>query len=146
QGVAEGARLVTGGGRPASCPKGWFVEPTLFADVDNSMTIAREEIFGSVLAVIPHDGDDDAVRIANDSDYGLSAAVPCAPPHRAPGARGGPGPHKGRHRAGPRRALRRLQGERRRPPERHRRSRGVPRDQDPDRPRRGVVPSTRGAP
>ena len=83
KGVAEGARLVTGGGRPASEPKGWFVEPTLFADVDNSMTIAREEIFGPVLAVIPYDGDDDAVRIANDSDYGLSGAVTSASEERA---------------------------------------------------------------
>ena len=83
QGVAEGARLVIGGGRPADCPKGWFVEPTLFADVDNSMTIAREEIFGPVLCVIPYEGDDEAVRIANDSDYGLSAAVTSGSEERA---------------------------------------------------------------
>ncbi|HET6950378.1 MAG TPA: aldehyde dehydrogenase family protein [Acidimicrobiales bacterium] len=75
KGVEEGARLVLGGGRPAHLPKGWFVEPTLFADVDNSMTIAREEIFGPVLAVIPYVDEDDAVRIANDSPYGLSGAV-----------------------------------------------------------------------
>jgi aldehyde dehydrogenase (NAD+) len=84
-GVAEGARLVTGGGRPERCPKGWFVEPTLFADVDNSMTIAREEIFGPVLSVIPYENDDDAVRIANDSEYGLSAAVTSASEERARG-------------------------------------------------------------
>ena len=59
KGVDEGARLVVGGGKPAHLPKGWFVEPTLFADVDNSMTIAQEEIFGPVLVVIAHDGDDD---------------------------------------------------------------------------------------
>ena len=56
-------------------PKGFFVEPTMFTDVDNSMTIAQEEIFGPVLVVIPFDDDDDAVRIANQSSYGLSGAV-----------------------------------------------------------------------
>src|SRR5690606_37299628 len=54
---------------------GWYVEPTLFADVDNSMTIAQEEIFGPVLSLIPYDTEDDAVAIANDSDYGLSGSV-----------------------------------------------------------------------
>jgi betaine-aldehyde dehydrogenase len=75
KGVEEGARLVTGGGRPEGLDSGWFVEPTLFADVDNSMTIAQEEIFGPVLAVIPYDTEDDAVRIANDSVYGLAGSV-----------------------------------------------------------------------
>jgi aldehyde dehydrogenase (NAD+) len=75
KGVAEGATLALGGGRPASLPKGWFVEPTLFVDVDNSMTIAQEEIFGPVLVAIPYEDDDDAVRIANDSVYGLSGGV-----------------------------------------------------------------------
>ena len=75
RGKGEGATLVTGGGRPAHLPKGWFVEPTLFVDVDNSMTIAQEEIFGPVLAVIPYDDDDDAVRIANESNYGLSGGI-----------------------------------------------------------------------
>lgn len=75
KGKAEGAKLVVGGGRPAHLPKGWFVEPTLFIDVDNSMTIAQEEIFGPVLAVIPYDDDEDAIRIANDSKYGLSGGV-----------------------------------------------------------------------
>ncbi|MEJ7583683.1 MAG: aldehyde dehydrogenase family protein [Acidimicrobiales bacterium] len=74
-GREEGARLVTGGGVPAHLPKGYFVEPTLFADVDNAMTIAREEIFGPVLVMIPFDDDDDAVRIANDSPYGLSGMI-----------------------------------------------------------------------
>jgi aldehyde dehydrogenase (NAD+) len=69
----EGARLVTGGGRPAG--RGWFVEPTVFADVTNDQTIAREEVFGPVLSVIPYDGEEDAVRIANDSDYGLGGSV-----------------------------------------------------------------------
>jgi aldehyde dehydrogenase (NAD+) len=75
RGKEEGATLVTGGGRPAHLPKGWFVEPTLFIDVDNSMTIAQEEIFGPVLAVIPYDDDDDAVHIANESQYGLSGGI-----------------------------------------------------------------------
>jgi aldehyde dehydrogenase (NAD+) len=75
RGVAEGARLVVGGGIPRHLPEGFFVQPTLFADVDNDMTIAREEIFGPVLVVIPHEGDDDAVRIANDNQYGLSGGV-----------------------------------------------------------------------
>jgi aldehyde dehydrogenase (NAD+) len=75
RGISEGATLALGGGRPEDQPRGWFVEPTLFTDVDNSMTIAREEIFGPVLVVIPFEDDDDAVRIANDSDYGLGGAV-----------------------------------------------------------------------
>jgi len=75
KGEQEGARVVTGGGVPAHLPRGFFVEPTLFADVDNAMTIAREEIFGPVLVVIAYDGDDDAVRIANDSPYGLSGNI-----------------------------------------------------------------------
>jgi len=83
QGVREGARLVLGGGRPADMPRGYFVEPTLFADVDNSMTIAREEIFGPVLVVIPFEDDDDAVRIANDNAYGLNASVTSASEERA---------------------------------------------------------------
>jgi aldehyde dehydrogenase (NAD+) len=83
RGQQEGAKLVVGGGRPAHLPKGWFVEPTLFADVDNSMRIAQEEIFGPVLCVIAYDDDDDAVRIANDSAYGLSGGVFSADEERA---------------------------------------------------------------
>jgi betaine-aldehyde dehydrogenase len=71
----EGARVTTGGGRPQALERGWFVEPTVFADVDNGMRIAQEEIFGPVLSVIPYTDDADAVRIANDSDYGLSGSV-----------------------------------------------------------------------
>jgi aldehyde dehydrogenase (NAD+) len=74
-GRAEGARVVCGGGVPEHLPTGCYVEPTLFADVDNSMTIAQEEIFGPVLVVIPFEDDDDAVRIANDSPYGLSGVI-----------------------------------------------------------------------
>jgi aldehyde dehydrogenase (NAD+) len=73
-GVEEGARLVTGGGRPAVEP-GWYVQPTLFAAVDNAMTIAREEIFGPVAAVIPYHDEAEAVALANDSEYGLAGAV-----------------------------------------------------------------------
>ncbi len=83
KGLSEGARLVVGGGRPEHLPVGWYVEPTLFADVDNSMTIAQEEIFGPVLVVIPYDDEDDAVRIANDSPYGLSGAVSAQSEERA---------------------------------------------------------------
>jgi aldehyde dehydrogenase (NAD+) len=74
-GKKEGARLACGGGRPAGFPKGWYVEPTVFVDVENRMRIAQEEIFGPVLAVIPYDDEADALRIANDSDYGLSGSV-----------------------------------------------------------------------
>ena len=74
-GVEQGARLVTGGKRPAGLNRGYFIEPTLFADVNNDMTIAREEIFGPVVCRIPYDDEDDAVRIANDSIYGLSGSV-----------------------------------------------------------------------
>ncbi|HEX4218046.1 MAG TPA: aldehyde dehydrogenase [Acidimicrobiales bacterium] len=74
-GQDEGAKIALGGGRPQGLEKGWFVEPTLFVDVDNSMRIAQEEIFGPVLSVIPYDSDDDAVSIANDSDYGLCGGV-----------------------------------------------------------------------
>ncbi len=83
KGQEEGAKLVAGGGRPAHLPRGWFVEPTLFVDVDNSMAIAREEIFGPVLCVIPYEDDDDAVRIANESNYGLSGGVFSASEDRA---------------------------------------------------------------
>lgn len=75
-GRQEGARLVTGGtGMPDGVERGWYVRPTLFADADNGMRIAREEIFGPVLTVIGYRDDDDAVRIANDSDYGLAGSV-----------------------------------------------------------------------
>ncbi|MHB8438069.1 MAG: aldehyde dehydrogenase [Acidimicrobiales bacterium] len=75
-GQEEGAKVAVGGSRPAGLDKGWFVEPTLFVDVDNSMRIAQEEIFGPVIAVIAYEGGDDAaVGIANDSSYGLCGSV-----------------------------------------------------------------------
>lgn len=83
RGKAEGARLVLGGGRPAHLERGFYVEPTLFADVENTMSIAQEEIFGPVLVVIAYDDDDDAVRIANESDYGLSGGIFSATDGRA---------------------------------------------------------------
>ncbi len=79
----EGARLVTGGKVPAHFPKGFYVEPTIFADVRPESTLAQEEVFGPVLAIIPFDDDDDAVRIANQSIYGLSGAVASADEARA---------------------------------------------------------------
>ncbi len=76
KGIDEGARVVAGGlGRPDGHEKGYFVKPTVFADVTNDMTIAQEEIFGPVLSIIGYDDDDDAVRIANDSNYGLAGGV-----------------------------------------------------------------------
>jgi acyl-CoA reductase-like NAD-dependent aldehyde dehydrogenase len=75
KGVQEGATLVTGGGRPKHLDRGWFVEPTVFANVDNGATIAQEEIFGPVLSVIPAADEQDAIRIANDTIYGLNSAV-----------------------------------------------------------------------
>jgi len=84
QGVAEGATLVTGGtGRPDGITKGFFVKPTVFSNVHNDMTIAREEIFGPVLCLIPYEDDDDAVQIANDSPYGLSGFVSSSNVERA---------------------------------------------------------------
>ena len=75
KGVDEGATLATGGGRPAHLDRGWFVEPTVFGNVDNGSTIAQEEIFGPVLSVIPADDEQHAVQIANDTIYGLNASV-----------------------------------------------------------------------
>jgi aldehyde dehydrogenase (NAD+) len=82
-GTAEGARLACGGGRPAHLGSGYFVEPTLFVDVDNSMTVAQDEIFGPVGVVIPFDSEEEAVAIANDSRYGLAASIWHPKPTRA---------------------------------------------------------------
>ncbi|WP_321325473.1 aldehyde dehydrogenase [uncultured Parasphingorhabdus sp.] len=75
QGVKEGATLVTGGKRPAHLDRGYFIEPTIFANVNNGMRIAQEEFFGPVLVVIPYDDIDHAIEIANDSEFGLAGAV-----------------------------------------------------------------------
>lgn len=81
-GQEEGAKVVTGGGRPSGLGKGYYVEPTVFASVDNKMRIAQEEIFGPVLSVIPYDSVDQAVAIANDSIYGLSGGVWAGDPEK----------------------------------------------------------------
>lgn len=83
QAIAEGGTFACGGGRPADRDVGYFIEPTVIAGLDNDARTAREEIFGPVLTVIAHDGDEDAVRIANDSPYGLSGTVYGADPDRA---------------------------------------------------------------
>jgi aldehyde dehydrogenase (NAD+) len=84
KGIEEGATLVAGGlGSPSGFEKGYFVKPTVFANVRNDMTIAQEEIFGPVLVIIPYDSDDDAIRIANDSQYGLSGFVVSSDQDRA---------------------------------------------------------------
>ena len=74
-GKSSGAKLVVGGGVPKDQPRGWFVSPTVFADVDNSDRIAQEEIFGPVLAVIPYESDEQAIALANDSEFGLAGTV-----------------------------------------------------------------------
>jgi len=84
RGIAEGARLVTGGAEaPEGLEKGYFVRPTVFSEVRSDMTIAQEEIFGPVLAIMPYEDEDDAVRIANDTVYGLAGGVWSGDPHRA---------------------------------------------------------------
>jgi acyl-CoA reductase-like NAD-dependent aldehyde dehydrogenase len=82
-GKSEGARLVAGGGRPAELTKGYFVQPTVFADVRSKMTIAQEEIFGPVLSILPYDSEQEAIAIANDSIYGLAGGVWSADADRA---------------------------------------------------------------
>jgi acyl-CoA reductase-like NAD-dependent aldehyde dehydrogenase len=75
KGIADWARLATGGGRPKDLERGWFVEPTVFGNVDNRSVIAQEEIFGPVLSVVPAEDEQDAIRVANDTIYGLNASV-----------------------------------------------------------------------
>jgi acyl-CoA reductase-like NAD-dependent aldehyde dehydrogenase len=76
QGLKEGAKLVCGGpGRPEGITRGFFTKPTIFSNVTNDMTIAREEIFGPVLCILPYDSEEEAIHIANDTPYGLSAYV-----------------------------------------------------------------------
>lgn len=82
-GLEEGARLAAGGpGRPDGLERGYYVRPTVFADVRNDMTIAREEIFGPVLVMIPYDSEDEAIALANDTEYGLAAYIACNDPER----------------------------------------------------------------
>ena len=83
KGKSEGAKLVAGGGRPAAFSKGYFVEPTVFADVKTKMTIAQEEIFGPVLSILPYDSEAEAIEIANDTIYGLAGGVWSGDPERA---------------------------------------------------------------
>ncbi|WP_428311879.1 aldehyde dehydrogenase [Hydrocarboniphaga sp.] len=83
KGKAEGGKVVAGGGRPKGTERGWFVQPTVFADVSNSSTVAREEIFGPVLAIIPYNDEAEAIRLANDSVYGLGGSVWSTDPTRA---------------------------------------------------------------
>jgi betaine-aldehyde dehydrogenase len=84
KGVEEGARLVTGGAeQPDGLPKGYYVKPTVFADVNNRMTIAQEEIFGPVLVIIPYDSEEEAIKLANDTIYGLAGGVWSQDPERA---------------------------------------------------------------
>src|SRR5690606_32048402 len=83
-GVAEGARVLVGGpGKPEGFEAGYFVRPTIFADVNNTMRIAREEIFGPVLSIIPFDTEEEAIAIANDTPYGLAAYIQTGDPERA---------------------------------------------------------------
>jgi len=83
KGKSEGARMTTGGSRPAGLDRGWFLEPTIFADLDNNATVSREEIFGPVLSLIPYSDEQEAVAIANDSVYGLGGTVWSSDPERA---------------------------------------------------------------
>ena len=84
QGIDEGAKLLTGGVEPpAGLDKGYFVQPTIFSEVTSDMTIAQEEIFGPVLSILPYDTEEEAIRIANDSIYGLAGGVWSADPAHA---------------------------------------------------------------
>ena len=83
-GIDEGAHLIAGGlGKPEGLETGWYVKPTLFSDVHNQMRIAREEVFGPVLVIIPFETEDEAIAIANDSPYGLAAYLQTGDPIRA---------------------------------------------------------------
>jgi aldehyde dehydrogenase (NAD+) len=82
-GKSAGAEIVLGGGRPAGYDRGWYVAPTVFKNADNSMRLAREEVFGPVYAFIPYDTEEEAVAIANDSPFGLAGAVFTADEERA---------------------------------------------------------------
>ena len=134
KGEQEGAKLVTGGAEaPEGLEQGYFVRPTVFSQVTTDMTIAQEEIFGPVLAIMPYDDEEDAVRIANDSDYGLSGGVWSADEERAKKVAGadpyGAGGDQ-RRQLEPDGAVRRLQAVGPRARGRALRPRGVPRDQE----------------
>ena len=112
-GIEEGARLVAGGpGRPSGLERGFYARPTVFADVHNDMAIAREEIFGPVLTIIPYDGEEDAIAIANRSEYGLAGYI-ASSRSGTRATRGGTSARRvgadQRRDAGRHRALRRLQ-------------------------------------
>ncbi|MGW0738152.1 aldehyde dehydrogenase family protein [Streptomyces sp. NPDC002851] len=115
KGRGEGERITTGGGRPAGLGRGWFVQPTVFAEVDNSSVIAHEEIFGPVLSITAYNDIDGAVRIATDSEFGLGGTVWTGDPERGC-RRGPPGQHRHNRRQPlqprARRPLRRRQGQR----------------------------------
>ena len=81
--IADGAKAVIGGKAPEHLPTGYFYEPTLLANVDENSAVAQDELFGPVLVVLPHDGDDDAIRVANNSIFGLSGSVLSADRERA---------------------------------------------------------------
>ncbi len=134
KGIEEGATLVTGGpDQPVGLEKGYFVRPTVFANVKSEMTIAQEEIFGPVLCIIPYDTEEDAIRIANDTVYGLAGGVWSADPERAKRVARRIPHGSGRHQRGgfqPDGSFRRLQAVGPRARARQARVRGVPRGQE----------------
>ncbi len=142
KGIEEGATLVAGGpGLPEGVNKGFYVRPTIFADVTNDMTIAREEIFGPVLTILGAKDEEDAVRIANDTPYGLAGYVSADTVEQRPQGRP-PDPRRQRQPAGraerPHRAVRRLQAVRQRPRMGQVRPGGISRGQGGRRLQRGV--------
>ena len=148
KGIEEGATLVTGGAeQPEGLPKGYFVRPTVFANVKNGMTIAQQEIFGPVLCIIPYDDEEDAIRIANDSAYGLGGRR-LVGRRRARPARRAPHPYRSsrhqRRRLQPHCALRRLQAVGPWARVRQVGLRGVPRDQEHAALKRALCPTGRG--
>ncbi len=133
KGVGEGAALLTGGAEPPEgMDRGYFVEPTVFSSVTPDMVIAREEIFGPVLSIMPYDSEEQALEMANDTDYGLAGGVWSSDPERARSGRRSPAGRTGRgqrRRVQPDGALRRLQAVGQRPRVRCVRAGGVPRGQ-----------------